>query len=160
MNQLEAVIKRAKRDIELKYVYVMMPIPQLQVLIDGLEEAQKECEYWKGYGEESVRMHEQWVDERKELQRELEEKDDALTYAMNQIQIKESHIRKIEKEHEEMKKSLEWYASDYAQTINDEAPIIRLEYPEHAQTYYEMDEGHKARTVLSNLSKEIAYANK
>ncbi|RCW44247.1 hypothetical protein [Paenibacillus prosopidis] len=72
MNQLEEVIKRAKRDIELKYVYVMMPIPQLQTLLTGLEE----------------------------LQRELEEKDDAIAYAMNQIQIKESHIRKMEESHE------------------------------------------------------------
>lgn len=76
MNQLEAVVKRAKRDIELKYVYVMMPIPQLQTLLDGLEE----------------------------LQQEVEAKDDALTYAMNQIQIKESHIRKIEKGHSDMQK--------------------------------------------------------
>lgn len=68
MINLETVVKRAKRDIELKYVYVMMPIPQLQTLIDGLEA----------------------------LQRELDEKDDAISYAMNQIQIKESHIRKME----------------------------------------------------------------
>ena len=68
MSNLEAVVTKMKRDIELKYVYVMMKPEELQTLLDGLEA----------------------------LQREVDEKDDALAYAMNQIQIKESHIRKLE----------------------------------------------------------------
>jgi len=71
MNNLEQVIKRAKRDIAHKYVYVMMPIPQLQTLLNAIED----------------------------LQQEVEEMGDAVAYAMNQIQIKESHIRKMEESH-------------------------------------------------------------
>lgn len=71
MNNLEQVVQRAKEDIAKKYVFVHMPIPQLQTLLDGLES----------------------------LKRELDEKDDAIAYAMNQIQIKESHIRKMEEPH-------------------------------------------------------------
>ncbi|CAM4100154.1 hypothetical protein L1N85_10835 [Paenibacillus alkaliterrae] len=70
-GNLQQIIQRAKRDIELKYVYVMMPIPQLQTLLNAIED----------------------------LQQEVEERDDAISYAMNQIQIKESHIRKLEESH-------------------------------------------------------------
>lgn len=120
MNQLEAVIQRAKRDIAHKYVYVMMPIPQLQVLIDGLEEAQRENERMyttnnslqARYNVRGERIEELELElkilkedrmaaikDLESLQREIDEKDDAISYAMNQIQIKESHIRKMEAIH-------------------------------------------------------------
>lgn len=92
MNNLEQVVNRAKRDIELKYVYVMMPIPQLQTLLDGLEALEKEVDKYH-------KLHDEGYSEMRLMQQEIEAKEDALTYAMNQIQIKESHIRKMEATH-------------------------------------------------------------
>jgi len=106
MNNLEAVVKRAKRDIAHKYVYVMMPIPQLQVLIDGLEALQEYADDEGMRVSDAIAERDGWEREVErlsaelsQLQREVEEKDDALSYAMNQIQIKESHIRKMEGSH-------------------------------------------------------------
>lgn len=55
---LDQVVQRAKADIAKKYVYVMMPIPQLETLLNGLEElkrenaAMKEALEW--YASESI----------------------------------------------------------------------------------------------------------
>ena len=46
-NDLQAVIDRAKSDIARKYVYVMMPIPQIETLLNGLEDLQRENERMK-----------------------------------------------------------------------------------------------------------------
>lgn len=105
-NDLQAVIDRAKADIAKNYVFVHMPIPQLETLLKGLEEAEKDrihaiklmlAEQSKRSEYEQCNVD---LEARIEaLQRELEEKDDAISYAMNQIQIKESHIRKMEGSH-------------------------------------------------------------
>ena len=72
MSNLETVVQKVKEDLTKGFVFVHMKDHQLRVLVDGLEA----------------------------LQRELDEKDDAISYAMNQIQIKESHIRKMEESRE------------------------------------------------------------
>lgn len=46
-NDLQAVIDRAKADIARKYVFVHMPIPQLETLIAGLEDLKRENERMK-----------------------------------------------------------------------------------------------------------------
>ncbi|WP_028609206.1 hypothetical protein [Paenibacillus harenae] len=47
MIELEQVVQRAKSDIAKQYVFVHMPIPQLETLLSGLEEAQREIERLK-----------------------------------------------------------------------------------------------------------------
>lgn len=44
MNELQKVVQRAKADIAKQYVFVHMPIPQLETLLAGLEEQQREIE--------------------------------------------------------------------------------------------------------------------
>lgn len=99
---IDTLITKMKRDIELKYVYVMMPIPQLQVLIDGLEALQEYADDEGMRVSDAIAERDGWEREVERLQRELEEKDDALTYAMNQIQIKTDYIRKIEERVKEL----------------------------------------------------------
>lgn len=41
---LDQVVQRAKSDIAKGYVYVMMPIPQIETLLAGLEEQQREID--------------------------------------------------------------------------------------------------------------------
>lgn len=92
-NDLQAVVNKMKRDIELNYVYVMMKPNDLQTLIDEIEALR---EHWFQERELAKLQKEHLRNELEKLQRELDEKDDAISYAMNQIQIKESHIRKME----------------------------------------------------------------
>lgn len=114
MNNLEAVVTKMKRDIELKYVYVMMKPDELQTLIDEIEALR---EHWVQEREVAKLQKEYLRTELVALQRELDEKDDAISYAMNQIQIKETHIRNIEKDHKSMKETLEniGYSGDKVQ---------------------------------------------
>lgn len=79
MNNLQQVVQRAKADIAKGYVFVHMPIPQLETLLSGLEEAQREIEG-------------------------LEQNNSTL---MRAIHTNSAWLRKIESEHTAMKEALE-----------------------------------------------------
>lgn len=88
MTELEKVVQRAKSDIAKKYVFVHMPIPQLETLLAGLEALQEYAD------DEGMRVSDA-IAERDGWEKEVE---------------------RLRAEHTAMKAALEWI-NDYRETL-------------------------------------------
>lgn len=153
MTELEQVVQRAKADIAKGYVFVHMPIPQLETLLSGLEEAQREIE---NKDEELERIQldaNDYRDEYEALNRRFVELDksagetlDLLHDSSRTISEKNGQIDHLRAEHTAMKEALEWYANESiyndAESVKNSSAVI--------------DQGYTAQFVLSTLSKEKA----
>lgn len=143
MNNLQQVINTMQRGLDNGFVFTHVTKPELQTLLNGLEEAQREIERMYTTNNSLQSRYNVRCERIEELELELKILKDDRTAAIKDFE-------ELKRENATMKEALEWYgdAENYSiQYYYGDNP----DEPDDLESPMDADDGEKARTVLSTL---------